>query len=1457
MLKNTRLTISIIFLIMVMCLSLTNVQSAFADDNTPPPTGVPVVTEEPIATEEPAATEAPVISEETIPPAEETPVDELLSEIPDNTDLVILDENGNTVPLASQEALDIIEEADPIWCPASVVNPTAGLNGCTTNQTITGLLTLMRTNAGSAFSQDGKIFLEKPGGNGFTTSLILDNTAGSLGASFNTLKNFNLTIIGGWNGGASTTVTGESNFGSNAFVKIGTNSVGNTWVGNVTIQDINVNNNTSNTNPSVAVYTSNGSVTLTDVDVDNPDNSNAINVVVSGTGNVTMSDIDIDSGSDGSGINISATSGTVSLSNVDIQDQQDGNGITIANTSGNISLDDVDIQDQQDGYTTTITSASGNISITNGSSFDGDNNNLGFFASTTGSITITGTAGNRIEFTDAEGNGTGTNRNGATLSGSTVSLTYVNAEDNDLNGISISNATTVNLNNVNTDNNGTDPNGPNNSLGSGVLVNGTGSTIVNVTGGDFQDSERYGIEVLNGSVNIITNPTFDDNSMGNIYPDLTAPVVTANVNCSNPGNAGWCRGNVTINWTITDLESYPNGINSSGCNNVTVNSNTPAAGQTYTCTATSSGGTDTESITVYRDANAPTGVSGAPNRAPDSNGWYNHTVNIVFTGTDNNSGIASCTNTAYSGPNGTNRTVPGNCTDVAGNTSGSVNSSQFNYDGTAPTITAAILPGATLGTNGWYTSNVTVRFTCADSGGSNFNPGACPADQVLSTEGAAVSSTAQTVTDRAGNTSTPSNVITVKIDKTAPTGVTLTPTGTLGNNGWYVSDVTIITSGSELVSTPLNCTAPQSLLTDSTGTNFNGSCTNNAGFTTNAATLNVKRDTVPPTITFVSRTPANGSGWNNTNVVVTWSCTDGTSGVVSGTVTQTLTTDGANQSATGTCTDNAGHTSTDTQTGINIDKTAPSASASALPASNSNGWNNTNVTVTFSGSDGGSGLASCTSPIVLSAEGANQSASGTCTDIAGNISNTASVNGINIDKTAPTATASANPAPNGNGWNNTNVTVSFSGADALSGIDFCDANIVLSSEGAGQSASGTCTDMAGNVSNTATASGINIDKVAPVITVPANITTEATTAAGATVNYSVLVTDNLDNGITVSCTPASGSTFAITTTTVTCTSTDQAGNTSSDTFTVTVDDTTAPLLILPADIIEEAIGPSGNVVTFAVSATDAVDTNLVVSCSHTSGSTFAVGLTTVICSVTDSSNNTSTDSFDIDIQDTTAPVIAPHSDIFSTSTKLVGGNINFTSPATTDIVDGAGTATCTPASGNRFHIGETNVVCTAVDAHGNAANPVIFTVHIRYVTINWNTDGLIPVTGGSFEIECPPASFTQDFDKYSVTFTNLCGDFQGVVEPAISDGLPSNLPEGQSFMSGLSVLVLKDGSLVEPLPDNGEITVKFDLPTGTNADDVAILFWDGEKWTEMNGKSVGSNYEVTVPNGGTFVLVKK
>lgn len=245
----------------------------------------------------------------------------------------------------------------------------------------------------------------------------------------------------------------------------------------------------------------------------------------------------------------------------------------------------------------------------------------------------------------------------------------------------------------------------------------------------------------------------------------------------------------------------------------------------------------------------------------------------------------------------------------------------------------------------------------------------------------------------------------------------------------------------------------------------------------------MKIDKTAPAITLASRTPANAAGWNNTNVVLTWSCSDALSGPVSGSATQTMSAEGQNQSATGACADLAGNQASNTVVGINLDRTPPGISfGTASPAPNANGWNNTNVSIPFTATDSLSGVASGSpaSPALITAEGAGVTTTVTLTDIAGNTATYTSP-AVKIDKTVPVLTASRAPAANASGWNNTDVTVSFTCTDALSGVASAPANQTITTEGTGLSATGTCIDRAGN-SASATVGGINIDKTAPVLT---------------------------------------------------------------------------------------------------------------------------------------------------------------------------------------------------------------------------------------------------------------------------------------------------------------------------------------------------------------------------------------
>ena len=87
------------------------------------------------------------------------------------------------------------------------------------------------------------------------------------------------------------------------------------------------------------------------------------------------------------------------------------------------------------------------------------------------------------------------------------------------------------------------------------------------------------------------------------------------------------------------------------------------------------------------------------------------------------------------------------------------------------------------------------------------------------------------------------------------------------------------------------------------------------------------------------------------------------------------------------------------------------------------------------------------------------------------------------------------------------------------------------------------------------------DVTSPVLSLPEDITQEATSSDGATVNWSATATDDVDASVTVNCDKASGDTFPFGTTTITCSATDAAGNKAEGSFNVTVvaaRDTTAP-----------------------------------------------------------------------------------------------------------------------------------------------------------------------------------------------------------------------------------------------------------------------------------------------------------
>jgi len=178
------------------------------------------------------------------------------------------------------------------------------------------------------------------------------------------------------------------------------------------------------------------------------------------------------------------------------------------------------------------------------------------------------------------------------------------------------------------------------------------------------------------------------------------------------------------------------------------------------------------------------------------------------------------------------------------------------------------------------------------------------------------------------------------------------------------------------------------------------------------------------------------------------------------------------------------------------DASAPTTTTAVSPSA-TNGWNRTDVTVTLSAVDnaGGAGVreivysvngstpVTATLPsvdVVIGAEGENI-ITFHAVDQAGNAEADQTLT-IKIDKTAPTISGTATPAANAEGWNNTDVAVTFTASDSLSGLASVSEAVTLSEEGAGQSVTGTATDNAGNTAQ-ATVTGISIDKTPPIIAI--------------------------------------------------------------------------------------------------------------------------------------------------------------------------------------------------------------------------------------------------------------------------------------------------------------------------------------------------------------------------------------
>lgn len=275
------------------------------------------------------------------------------------------------------------------------------------------------------------------------------------------------------------------------------------------------------------------------------------------------------------------------------------------------------------------------------------------------------------------------------------------------------------------------------------------------------------------------------------------------------------------------------------------------------------------------------------------------------------------------------------------------------------------------------------------------------------------------------------------------------------------------------------------------------------------------------------------------------------------------------------------------------------------------------------------------------------------------------------------------------------------------------------------------------------------DPTGPSLSTPDNLTVEASNANGATVNYSVSATDDVDGTITANCAPASGQNFAIGVTTVTCNATNSAGSKSTRSFTASVVDTTAPQLLMPANMLADASGTSGTVVEYQVDASDSVDPAVSAICAPLSGSVFAAGDTTVQCKATDSSMNVAASQFLVtvateSVADTTGPLLSVPENLTFEASSANGAAVNYRVSAN-DAIDGTVTVNCLPASGQNFIMGVTTVACDATDHSGNKSAES-FTVSV--------VDSTTPQLSMPSNMEAESADDSSVVIEYQVTATD-------------------------------------------------------------------------------------------------------
>ncbi len=233
-------------------------------------------------------------------------------------------------------------------------------------------------------------------------------------------------------------------------------------------------------------------------------------------------------------------------------------------------------------------------------------------------------------------------------------------------------------------------------------------------------------------------------------------------------------------------------------------------------------------------------------------------------------------------------------------------------DADPPSIRGVVSPPPNAA--GWNSGNVQVSFICSDA---TTSVKSCPGAVSLNNEGAN-QIVRGTAVDAVGNTA--SATVTVNIDKTAPV-IQAVPDPPPNQAGWNNTNVTVRFIASDGLSGIASVTPDAFVTTEGAGQIVNGTAVDRAGNSA-AASVVLRIDKTAPTIVAAPEPPPNRAGWNNSDVTVCFSATDGLSGIAAVAPCAALQQEGAGQVVAGDAVDLAGNSSA-AEISVSIDKTLP------------------------------------------------------------------------------------------------------------------------------------------------------------------------------------------------------------------------------------------------------------------------------------------------------------------------------------------------------------------------------------------------------------------------------------------------------------------------------------------------------------------------------------------------------